>query len=543
MIAEDNKMYPAEEAVSILQSRCFTQYCLFACIRFFIWWSLAFGIVSFIFRLSHFQINYIYWFFSGLPLAILYGIDFANKHKVSELKSYALVDSFNKAGGLLLAEKETGDKKWRETRKNYYEVPEIELPISSKELNKLLIFSIIFALACLFIPIPKSSLLQGKKMDLKQKVSEIKEHIELLEEEQVIPPEEKSKLEESLEKIVNNSDKEAPGITFESLDQIEDKLKYEVDSEMKKRIKDMELLEKLENYMKEAKNVVEDKKKAKEKLENLKDKLRKSGMSESQINDFLNEQFGNDFSEDGISNKSEMEKYSQNLTNSIEQKKNNTSDLVDKLQEKNLISENVAQKLKESTSSEKNEKSNSESYNESFFTLDSDSDSGNIDTSGTESGKEGNEQNPSTSSDNDNSKDGDETTKKGNDGSEGRDGASTSDSINEVSGKKEASGKNTVDGLGEGGISVGGGYTPLTYGDKASEHNAKYHDEVLPDVNKESSLNSVSYGIGIADPEVEKEKVIYNSTKFNDNDKNAKNINNKNLLPKYRNTVKNYFRN
>ncbi len=91
------------------------------------------------------------------------------------------------------------------------------------------------------------------------------------------------------------------------------------------------------------------------------------------------------------------------------------------------------------------------------------------------------------------------------------------------------------------GISRGGGYTPLTYGDKASDHNVKYKDELLPDVNKESAMDSTSIGIGIAAPTVDNDKSDYSAKDFDTRNKVGNNTNDKNLLPKYRNTVKNYF--
>ena len=96
-------------------------------------------------------------------------------------------------------------------------------------------------------------------------------------------------------------------------------------------------------------------------------------------------------------------------------------------------------------------------------------------------------------------------------------------------------------GDGSGGISRGGGRTPMSYGDKASDHNTKYHDKVLPPVNPESVLGATTLGIGIADPEINKEKEKYSAGNIKHMDKVENTLSKKNILPKHRNAVKNYF--
>ncbi|MBR4570434.1 MAG: hypothetical protein IKO19_07200, partial [Candidatus Riflebacteria bacterium] len=57
----------------------------------------------------------------------------------------------------------------------------------------------------------------------------------------------------------------------------------------------------------------------------------------------------------------------------------------------------------------------------------------------------------------------------------------------------------------------------------------------------ESAVGASSLGIGFADPEVSKDKEKYNAGSIKHIDNNDSTLNKKNILPKHRNAVKNYF--
>ena len=584
-----SNLYQADQAVGILKNNYFKRYGLLAFLRFIIGWCFAFGIVVLFFRIFNFKDNYIHWFWAGLPLAFIFGYDFASKHKVPDIKCIAAIDAFNKAGGLLLSEKEIGDKSWKTKRKNYFLVPEVDFSFDINQLLSILFIAFLFAVSSYFVPLPTVRSYRSSKIDLEEKVNEIKEQIEVLEEENVITSEEKQKLEESLEEIVDSSNNESPGVTIEALDHLKEKLQNEANSEVKKRITDVELLKKLEDYIKESRKAAEEAKMMREALENFKNQLRKAGMSEAEINDYLNKQFGSEVGAQGPT-KEQMKSFSQNVGENLQERVENSRNLIEKFQEKNLLNDDIAEKARQSFSDKYNKSSNSSDKN-SFFNLENatnnnsketeesqktgsgskendnksgqtgkegqlgqEGQSGQSEQSGQEgqsgqseqSGQEGQSGQSEQSGQEGQSGQSEQSGQEGQSGQSGQSGQEGQSGQSGQSGQEGQSGQNGQDGLGldfggAGGIGKGGGYTPMSYGDKASDHNVKYRDEQLPEVKESSANDSVEIGVGFAAPKVNTDTSDYNAKDFKGRDKVGNNISDKNLLPKYRNTVKNYF--
>lgn len=574
------KLYTANEAIESVRQNNFIQILLFAFLRFFIGWCLLFGIVILLFRILNLRAPFIIMFLNGIPLALIYGVDYANKHRASENVCVACVDAYNKAGGLLISEYETGDFSWKFFRKSRYAVPETKLPDEYKQLLGILFIALLFVWGSYYVPLLNTNHFGNRRINISRKVNEIKEQIELLEQENIISSEERAKLDTSLDEIEKNSNNESPGITFEALDQMSEKLRYEASDEMKKRIKDMEVLKKLENFAKEAKKAKGEAKKVQEELDKLKKQLRQAGLNEAQINDLLENYFGNSSASNGINN-TNLKNLSQSLNSSIQKKMVDTSELAEKMMEKNLIDEATGEKFKQSMESKNSENAGSNSKENSFFAVDNDSkknsqnnsEKGNSskenagmngqgssqngqneqkgskegklsgqegDQSGQEGGQSGQEGGQSGQEGGQSGQEGGQSGQQGGQsgqegGQSGQEGESSGNGPSNIS-------ITTGDGSGgEGGISRGGGYTPMSFGDKASDHNAKYHDETLPSVNPESAVEATSLGIGIADPEVNREKEIYSTGSIKHLDNGENTLNKKNILPKHRNAVKNYF--
>ena len=530
---KSEQLFPADEVIEKVRVNNLIQIWVVAFIRFFICWCLLSGIIILIFRILYLKAPFLYLFLSGIPLALIYGLDFAYKHQVSKDVCVASVDAYNKAGGLLISEFETGDKSWRFARKSLFAIPQNRVPYNYQQLCGILLIALIFVFGSYYIPLFNINKLDSRKINLSKKVSEIKDQIELLQEEEVITQDEKLKLESALEDIVNNSDKESPGITFEALDQMSEKLRYEASDEMKKRIKDVEVLKKLENFAKESKKAAGDSKKIQEELEKLKKQLRQLGLSENEINDLLNEQFGESGASNGISNQN-MGNISQTLNNSIQKKMIDTSELAEKMMDKKLIDEATSDKLKQSMESKSSDKA--EMNNNSFFSVDD----GNEQVNGQKDNNSGNSNSGQESSNS--GQDGGESGQEGSVSKQGNGnlGEAGGDSGQEGSNSGQEGGESGVED-GVGGVSRGGGYTPMTFGDKASDYNAKYHDEVLPSVNSESVLGATSLGMGVADPEINQDKEKYTTTVINNSLSSENALNKKNILPKHKNAVKNYF--
>ena len=561
------KLYPANEAIESVKFNNFIQILFLAFVRFFIGWCLFSGVVILLFRILNLRAPFIFMFIYGIPLAFIYGVDYANKHKASENICVASVDAYNEAGGLLISEYETGDLSWKFFRKSRYAVPESKLPDDYKQLLGILFISLLFVWGSCYVPLLNTNRFGNRKINISRKVNEIKEQIELLEQENIISSEERAKLDTALDEIEKNSNNESPGITFEALDQMSEKLRYEASDEMKKRIKDMEVLKKLENFAKEAKKAQGEAKKVQEELDKLKKQLRQAGLNEAQINDLLENYLGDSSASNGINN-SNLKNLSKSLNSSIQKKMIDTSELAEKMMEKNLIDEATGEKFKQSMESKNSENAGSNSKENSFFAVDNDSSKNSQNNSEKgNSSKENAGMNGQESSQN-GSKEGSQSRQQGSQlgqeggqsgqeggqsgqegGQSGQEGGQSGQEGGQSGQEGESSGNGpsnisitTGDGSGgEGGISRGGGYTPMSFGDKASDHNAKYHDETLPSVNPESAVEATSLGIGIADPEVNREKEIYNTGSIKHLDNGENTLNKKNILPKHRNAVKNYF--
>ncbi len=258
-----DRLLSAKDAIESVKRNNFTQIMIMAFIRFFIGWCLLSGVVILLFRILHLKAPFILLFIYGIPLAVIYGADYANKHKASDDVCIACVDAYNKAGGLLISEYETGDLSWSNFRKSRYTVPESKMPDDFKQLIGILLISMLFVCGSFYVPLLNLNKSGNRNINISRKVNEIKSQIELLQQEEVITSEERAKLETSLDEIEKNSNNESPGITFEALDQMSDKLRYEASDEMKKRIKDMEVLKKLENLQKKLKKLMEKEKRYK----------------------------------------------------------------------------------------------------------------------------------------------------------------------------------------------------------------------------------------------------------------------------------------
>ena len=180
MFSEENNSFFAEEAVEQLKNNYYFSYFRLASLRSWIIWCFSFGTIVFILRNLEYESNFLYLFFVGLPISIYYGITYANDHKLSDEKCYAAIDAFNNAGGLLLSEIETGDKRWRNSRKKLFYIPKAEVITSFRESQSILFIAFLFVLCSLYVPLPKQGLFYNKKIDLKQKTDEIREQIELL---------------------------------------------------------------------------------------------------------------------------------------------------------------------------------------------------------------------------------------------------------------------------------------------------------------------------------------------------------------------------
>lgn len=488
------------EVVSKLKQKTFIATFCGAFLLFLVAWCFGYGVVVLLLRQLHFKADFVFYGCLGLILAALYGLNYAILHKVSEADCIAAIDGYNKAGGLLVSEFETGDSSWNSKLNENYELPEIKTDYSSK--LKILFVAVIFLVGCFFVPV--TSLKADQKLNLNNKAEELNSQIELLNEENFISQAEKEELQKVLENITENSDSNSPSITFEALDQLEEKLKQIASSNLKKRITNKDFLNKLEDFNKNVKKVetttlpstdVASGGSSVEQTRTMTEEEKMSGLVQSLLNA-------------GLIDKLEAEKMLEQARKNDEQKKKNAG-----------ADAGSGSETKEGSNTKTSSEQNQHSSD-----------------SGSESQKQSGESGlPSEGNQNGDSQNSEKTGVSEKTGTSGELGTC------EKSGASEQSGTESVM-KSSGKPGEGGGTNNNLFGDLTSDHNAKFHEETLPEANTESMFDTYDAGEAIAVP---------NRQEFANpaNDETIKNWNSNpkyeqhsdTVLPKHRKTVKNYF--
>ena len=94
---------------------------------------------------------------------------------------------------------------------------------------------------------------------------------------------------------------------------------------------------------------------------------------------------------------------------------------------------------------------------------------------------------------------------------------------------------------GKGGIDEGGGKTPMVFGDKSSEENVKFKEQILPPADLEAMKNSQRIGISIGSPVVEKDPGTFTSGVLENTSSDGGSAFSHQVLPRHREAVRNYF--
>ncbi len=488
------------QAVSKLKQKTFIATFCGAFLLFLVAWCFGYGAVVLLLRQLHFKAHFVLYGCSGIILASLYGLNYAILHKVSEAECIAAIDGYNKAGGLLVSEFETGDSSWNSKLNENYELPEIKTDYSSK--FKILFVAVIFLVGCFFVPV--TSLKADQKLNLNNKAEELNSQIELLNEENFISQAEKEELQKVLENITENSDSNSPGITFEALDQLEEKLKQIASSNLKKRITNKDFLNKLENFNKNVEKVeaatvpstdVASGSSSIEQTRIMTEEEKMSGLVQSLLNA-------------GLIDKLEAEKMLEQARKNDEQNKKNAG-----------AGSGSGSETKEGTNTKTGSEKNQHSSD-----------------SGSEAKKQiGESCLPSECNQSGDSQNSEKTGVPEITGTSGELGTGEKSEASEQSGTEsgmESSGK-----PGE-----GGGTNNNLFGDLTSDHNAKFHEETLPEANAESMFDTYDAGSAIAIPNRQDFATPAGDEAIGTWNSNLKyEQHSDTVLPKHRKAVKNYF--
>ena len=524
---DDRPVYSADEAVAKLCNRHFLFTGFLAFLRFAIAWSFAFGAIVLIFRILFPGISLGRYNLIGFAVALVYCMNFSFMHRLPKEKALAIIDSANAAGGLLLAGYETGDKTWEQEQKTQFRVPDVKAKLSTK-LTTLLV-AVIFLVTCFYVPVFKLEV--NQRMDLHKKAVELNNQVSLLESEGIITSKEQKEFKNTIEDIVEASDKEAPGITFEALDQLSYRIKQMAGNSLQRQISNTELLRKIEKVSKTASaankaNSSNSSQSQSFNAEQLRDLLRKAGVDENKINEFLRENFGISSGENGSLSSEMLASASSDVGSQIQQQTRSIADVARQLADSKLLEpaayEKIQQKLEQQMAGSEN--SNGDEGCEEHFSVGENKPSSGI----SEQCGNNSMSNPGGS----------------------KPDSKTMPSCNNAPGAENGEhgdvGGSEVTGMGiiqeNGGVGKGGNSSPSLFGNKVSDYNAEFKDHELPDVNAESAVESINAGVGVSAPLQIEDKDITSQTSINWKSGNGESKrNNTSVLPKYRNAVKKYF--
>lgn len=208
-----------------------------------------FGTIALAFRFSHFStgMSYLSFGWLGLALIVIGSIIFAYQSLQGIKERFPeLIDAKAQLGGMLMMHGEVGNGEGGHSAalKNLDEscLPTIEYK-SGRHLM-MMFLSVAFIVGAFLVPIEQ--LMESKKIDLSGPISKYQNQIDVLEKEEVITPELAEQLEEQLNQISEKSSSIDPANTWQSLDQLADRISEEAALAAQNMVKESEDLSEIE---------------------------------------------------------------------------------------------------------------------------------------------------------------------------------------------------------------------------------------------------------------------------------------------------------
>lgn len=181
-----------------------------------------------------------------LFFAVVYALYFSFKHKISNHKWLAVIDDCNEAGGVIVSSAETGDDSWIDENKKLYKLPEL---VYKNKINKyIVIFSFVFFISCFFIPFSNSKKID-KRLSFKEITLKDTEKIKTLREIEAISEKEALQMQQILDNISNNAEKNGVNRTLEALDKFRDNTNRTVGEAVAKMVNEKNFLNKLQQLI------------------------------------------------------------------------------------------------------------------------------------------------------------------------------------------------------------------------------------------------------------------------------------------------------
>lgn len=502
---------PIDQAIKTLKWRYGSISVFVTALWFMIAWNFAAGLIILILRQTGGAFfDFIGFSLAGVPVSLLAAALIVHRRLHEQQGWLALVDSYNKSGGLLLAACETDDFSWSGRFPEKIVVPQLRL--DSKGLFLSFLASIAFLLLCLNLPVMREQIGAEGHLDLKELEKTAEEQIGILAEEGMLSTEEAKNLLQSLKQIADDSDRNDPASTFEALDQLKDRLKKQAAAGSRAMAGNIENLGKLHSLADQLGRVDAQSQETSALSQAIASSLgsAKDGGSIDKTLDKLNRALEKTAKgEPGASAAAEQarKELQEYIRQQAEKAAAAAAAVAERLARARLIDQKTFEELKKAGKIRPAEASDLESGSgEDLLLVPSD---GDCSSSGSgESGKVG---------------------------GAGETGA----------GQKQGGGQGKPDQSGTSGASgqagPGGGHAPLNFNRRTSEHNVNFKDQNLPAPSATALEQSVAIGMSISAP-VENDSGSSSGGSESSWQKPAdSSVESGIILPKHRSAVKKYF--
>lgn len=215
-------------------------------------WLFAWGVLILILRVGT-SINP-WWCLGGLagivPVLGIAGV-FAWRRCPSDRVLRALLDNHNDGGGLVMASAETNVARW------HAKLPSLDVPKVRQWSGRYLAF---VGLGCLFVGagmfMPEFEDLPGGShaLEIDDEANRLEEQVAILEEENIIEPDQAEALRERLDQLCQNAEGEGPVKTWEGLDHLVKQLSNEANDAAEMALQESEAMAKAESLAKSMEN-------------------------------------------------------------------------------------------------------------------------------------------------------------------------------------------------------------------------------------------------------------------------------------------------
>lgn len=197
-------------------------------------WLFVCGLYAIISRVGFGFAGLLYWLLlCGGVVALVSAVVLAFLKTPTRGSLTNVFDSSNRCGGLLMAGCETDIGSW-EGKVKFVREPRIKL--RSFRSLRLFFISVVFFTACGFVPARDAGTVGSGRLNIDKDITELKEQMEVLEEENIIDEEKAANLEIELSKLEKDSEGSDPVKTWQGLDHLKESMEKYADEGLKRSL-------------------------------------------------------------------------------------------------------------------------------------------------------------------------------------------------------------------------------------------------------------------------------------------------------------------